>query len=80
MVEERCYIAFILGYDLFHDEFANSERNETDLVFNVCLEIADDFLASEYNNREKDLYSCLVCYLINCPSFERFEKEYGLYY
>ena len=47
-LKEIEYITFILGYDLLHTAFENSGNPETDVVFNRCLDIANDFYKSEY--------------------------------
>lgn len=79
-INEREYVAFILGYDLLHDEFANSSEPETDLVFEKCLEIADDFLKSEFNDEHFGLYTCVVEYLMNSSSFEKIGEKYRIAY
>ena len=80
MSDELTYAAFILGYDLLHDTFAKSDRPETDVVYERCLEIAKDFINSDYNRNDLGLYTCLTTYLEWSSSFEKFEKRYGIFY
>ena len=75
MRTEIDYIAFVLAYDLMHDDFAESEHGECDLVYEKCLEIAKDFYKSEFNNPNRDLYSCLEEY-VNYLRRRKAEKEY----
>lgn len=69
---EKMYIAFVLGYDLLHDEFDRLEL-ACDEAFEISLEIADWFLNSEYDNPNKDLYSCLQDFLA-CYTDERSDR------
>lgn len=60
------YIPFLLGYDLLHDYFANSEEKESDIVYEKCIEIAKDYLKSEeHKNYKKSEYDALTEYLRN---------------
>jgi hypothetical protein len=79
-VKEIEYVTFILGYDLLHTAFENSGNPETDVVFNRCLDIANDFYKSEYNVAYKDLYTCVTEYLLYSDSFTKFEREYNIFY
>ena len=57
---EKCYYAFVLGYDIMHDEFNNSEHNECDIVFDEAMEIVDEFLESEeYKDMTLSAYTAL---------------------
>lgn len=79
-ISEIEYVTFILGYDLLHTAFENSGKSETDIVFERCLNIATDFYKSEYNVAYKDLYSCVVEYLMYSDNFEKFAEEYNIFY
>lgn len=68
--EEKTYIIFVLGYDLLNTEISNSKEQECDLAFEKCNKIAEDFLGSEYNNENRNLYDCLKDYLKS----ERYES------
>lgn len=68
--DEKLYTIFVLGYDLLNKEISNSKEPESDLAFEKCNKIADDFLGSEYNNENKSLYDCLKDYLKS----ERYEE------
>lgn len=60
---EKMYIAFMLGYDILNAEF--DDLNLTcDNAFEFSLEIADWFLKSEFNNPNKNLYSCLQEFVV----------------
>ena len=80
MSDELTYTAFILGYDLLHDAFANSGEPETDIVYERCLEIAKDFMNSEYNRSDRGLYTCLTDYIEWSNSFTNFENQYNIFY
>lgn len=41
------YLAFVLGYDLLHDELANSDNPENDLCFEHCLNLVKEFKKSD---------------------------------
>lgn len=60
------YMLFVLGYDLLHDYFAESEEPECDIVFEKCAEIYDKFLDSEYNRVDKSEYECLAKFVNDC--------------
>lgn len=75
MRNEIDYIAFVLAYDLMHEDFDNSDCPECDTVYEKCLEIAKDFYKSEFNNPDCDLYSCLQKYVDYLRERET-EKEY----
>ena len=47
MVEERYYLAYVLGYDLLHDTIDVSNNSECDTSFEICLKIVDEFMGSE---------------------------------
>lgn len=60
------YIPFVLGYDLLHDYFANSEDKESDIVYEKCIEITKDYLKSEeHKDYKKSEYDALTEYLRN---------------
>lgn len=63
MKENKDYIIFILGYDLLQDYFLDSKETECDLIYEKCSKIADDFLSSEYNSNNKNLYDCIADYI-----------------
>lgn len=69
---EKMYIAFVLGYDLLHDEFDRLEL-ACDEAFEIGLEIAYWFLDSKYDNPSKDLYSCLQDF-VACYATERSDR------
>jgi hypothetical protein len=73
-------VVFILGYDLLHDSLVNSGREETDIAYSRCLEIAEDFLNSEYNREDKALYTCVVEYLMYSENFEKFSEKFNISY
>lgn len=79
MINEKEYVAFILGYDLLHTTLSECEDNETDLTYSKCLEIAEDFLKSTYNRFDRDLYTCVCEYLMS-EDFEKFEKKFNIFY
>ena len=57
---EKIYIAFVLGYDLLHDMFAKSSMPETDITFEFCNMIADEFIESaEYRDMRYSAYDML---------------------
>lgn len=61
---EKTYFAFVLGYDLLHDMFANSPMPETDITFEFCNMIADEFLKSaEYKDMRYSAYDMLQTWL-----------------
>lgn len=62
MRTEREYVAFVLGYDMIHDNLDRMECTCDD-AFEICTGIADEFLSSEFNNPNKDLYTCLQEYV-----------------
>ena len=76
MRTEIDYIAFVLAYDLMHEDFENGDYPECDNVYEKCLEIAKDFYKSEFNNPDCDLYSCLQKYVDYLREREA-EKEYA---
>ena len=43
----NAYLAFVLGYDLLHDELANSDNPENDLCFDHCLNLIKEFKKSD---------------------------------
>lgn len=64
MIDIRWYLAYVLGYDLLHDEIAQSYNNECETSFEICLEILDDFFRSEwYLNGECSSYDALSNWL-----------------
>lgn len=59
--EEFNYIIFILGYDLLQERFKILESNECDVVYEICINIADEFIKSEeYQMMNISLYEALV--------------------
>lgn len=54
------YMLFVLGYDLLHDYF---EDTECDIAFEECIEIYEGFLVSEYNRDYMSEYECLAEYV-----------------
>lgn len=57
------YMVFVLGYDLLHSYFGNSEYLESDLVFDKCIDIYNAFLESDYDNDMLPEYECLERYV-----------------
>lgn len=63
---ETAYIAFVLGYDLLNKEISNSNNPECDLSYDICNEIASNFLESkEYKNSKYSTYEMLQEWLEN---------------
>lgn len=64
MIDEKYYLAYVLGYDLLHQEIRLSNNNECDTSFENCLEIIDSFLNSElYLNAKCSTYEALETWL-----------------
>jgi len=58
------YWAFVLGYDLMHDELSNSESPECDACFDRCLQLVEEFYESqEYGNYGFSGYEALEMFL-----------------
>lgn len=57
--DEYYYAVFVLGRDLI-TEFI---PYETDMAYDFCKRVADDFNKSDYNNNTKGLYECLEDYV-----------------
>lgn len=73
-------VAFMLGYDLLHTAFENSGNAETDIVYSRCLEIAEDFVNSEYDRYDRGLYTCVCEYLQWSENFKKFEEKFNIFY
>lgn len=58
-VDERYYLAYVLGYDLLHDKIEASDFSECDTSFDKCLQIVDKFMGSEEYKEEKSSYESL---------------------
>lgn len=57
---DLAYFAFILGYDLMHDELVKSWHPENDYCFDRCLTLAEEFMESdEYNDLSLSGYEAL---------------------
>ena len=60
------YLAFVLGYDLLHDELANSDNPENDLCFEHCLNLVKEFKKSdEFKDLSMSEYEALREWLNN---------------
>ncbi|MEF2663364.1 MAG: hypothetical protein U0M92_03490 [Bacilli bacterium] len=63
---ETAYIAFVLVYDLLNKEISNSNNPKCDLSYDICNEIASNFLESkEYKNSKYSTYEMLQEWLEN---------------
>ena len=72
---EKIYLAFVLGYDLLHDMFAKSPMPETDITFEFCNVIADEFMESaEYRDLKHSAYEMLQLWLTNNANY--IKKKY----
>lgn len=66
MVEERYYLAYVLGYDMLHAEIVRSPNKECDSSFEICLHIIDEFMDSEeYRNMKLSAYDSLSVFISN---------------
>ncbi len=64
MFEEQYYLAYVLGYDLLHDLIESSNKSECDVSFEICMQIAADFMSSvEYRTAKCSLYEALETWL-----------------
>lgn len=63
MDDYKAYIIFVLGYDLLQDKLKSSSKPECDISFEVCSDIAEDFMKSEFETNKKGLYDCLIDYV-----------------
>lgn len=52
------YIAFVLGYDFLHDILDDSMM-ATDEAYDYCVELAEEFLKSEYDDDCEPVYECI---------------------
>ena len=60
MTDEKYYLAYVLGYDLLHDLIADSDNDECDVSFELCLDLIEEFYRSElYLNAECSVYDSL---------------------
>lgn len=53
------YLAFVLGYDILHDDIAESDRDECDHAYDECVKLAERFHGSEWDDEERPVYECL---------------------
>ena len=61
-----CYLVFVLGYDLLHDQLANSTEPECDLCFERCAKIVEEFMSTdEYTDERVPLYDAFYTWLKN---------------
>lgn len=68
----KFYYTFVLGYDLMHDEFANSEEPECDVVFEKSVAIINEFLKSkEYADLSIPAYDALQLFIERRKENER---------
>lgn len=51
--EDEYYLAFVLGYDLLHDDILQCEEKACDIVFDTMCEIVELFL----NSKENKMYN-----------------------
>lgn len=85
-VNESDYYSFILGYDLLHDFLSESSTPETDVVYDFCCRMADEFMKSEeYQDMKYSAYDALNCWVNNHDDYIKEElskcsekKEIGI--
>lgn len=64
-VDERYYLAYVLGYDLLHDKIEASDFSECDTSFDKCLQIVDKFMESVEYEQDQSAYENLKEWLEN---------------
>ena len=69
---EKFYYAFVLGYDLMHDEFNSSDEPECDLVFEKAVAVINEFMKSEeYSDMSLSGYDALKLFVERRKENER---------
>lgn len=59
-IDTKYYIAFVLGYDLLWETLNGGYTLECDTCFEICLRLADEFMASEeYKDMSMSTYDAL---------------------
>lgn len=60
------YVVFVIGSDLMQKElFKNDSNMDIDDIYEKCVELANEYFESEFEQQDKSLYECLqeFCYM-----------------
>lgn len=71
---DKCYIAYVFGYDLLHGEIDQSRNPECDTSFEICLSLAEEFFKSEeMHDYSMSMYEALEKWIYN--NYEHIVKK-----